>query len=98
MTPAQSADGPLVRLLGGFFPVPFTSPKDTTMTIFIGLIAGIASFVGTALVASILMGLLAEAHQFFALLFRVQPYRTVFNLALALGSAWAGFSAFDAIA
>ena len=68
------------------------------MTIFIAIIAGIASFIGTALVLSIIMGLLAEAHQFFTLMFRVQPYRTVFTMVLAFGSAWVGLSVFEAIA
>ena len=68
------------------------------MTIFIAIIAGIASFIGTALVASVILGLLAEAHQFFALLFRVQPYRTIFTMVLAFGSGWVGLSVFDAIA
>ena len=44
------------------------------------------------------MGLLAEAHHFFALMFRVQPYRTIFTIVLAFGSGWVGLSVMDAIA
>lgn len=67
------------------------------MTIFVALVAGIATFLVSALSMRLVTGFLAEAHQLFALLSRVQPYKTIFSLIVGFVAAWSGLSVFDAI-
>jgi hypothetical protein len=67
------------------------------MTTVLAILAGIIAFFGTSLLLSVATTLLANAHQLFALLFRVQPYRTVTTMLILFASTWVGFSVFDAL-
>jgi hypothetical protein len=67
------------------------------MTIFLAVLAGLAAFIASAFIIAYCKVLLADRIQLFALLFRVQPYKTVFTMIGVFAAAWTGLSAFDAI-
>jgi hypothetical protein len=68
------------------------------MTTFIGIVAGIATFLVTQGIAAFALGYIGGHSQLFTMLLRLQPWSTLTRLVVWAGCGWLGVSAYTAIA
>ena len=67
------------------------------MTFVLAILAAIGAFLGSWLVLSVMLGVVANFGQFFHLLIFVPPYRTITRALAVFAAAWIAFEAFGAV-
>jgi hypothetical protein len=68
------------------------------MTTFLGIRAGVATFVVTQFTAALLIALFGTWSRFLGLVFSSEPYRTVLRLVIWSSCGWLGVLVYGAIA